>query len=181
MPAHPEKSRAHGGGNCAVSKRFRIERTVRHTPWLEPQRRCGEPDSIFEIPALYLKMMRAQVHPLGPHDSGKVFHRREFLREGATHFLSRLCLATVILYHSAFVCFLTFKGFTLAFQDAFGVVLLVIDRQEVVQAMSIYERYELLDIVHDGPVKTFRAPGNPDGADSRRSPSCNCRSRCAGF
>jgi hypothetical protein len=29
---------------------------------------------------LYLEMMRAQVHPLRPHDSGKVFHRREFIR-----------------------------------------------------------------------------------------------------
>lgn len=63
---------------------------------------------VFEIATLYLEMMRAQVHPLRPHDAGEIFHRREFLHGGAT--LLKLS-ATVILYHRLFITFLTFKVF----------------------------------------------------------------------
>ena len=49
--------------NC---KDFGIELRGYQTPRLKPQRRCGKPGRILEVPALSLKVVRSEVHTLRP-------------------------------------------------------------------------------------------------------------------
>ena len=53
--------------NGAVMKRLGIQFHAGQAVRSEPEGRSGELDGVFEIAALYLEMVRSQVHAFRPH------------------------------------------------------------------------------------------------------------------
>jgi hypothetical protein len=60
-----------------VPQRLRIQLAGSQTPRFEPEFRSCEPNRIFEIAALKLEVMRAEVHPLRPHHPRQKLHSRD--------------------------------------------------------------------------------------------------------
>src|SRR5262245_25195326 len=60
--------------NGSVPKGFIVEYTACETVRCKPKERGGEPYQIFEITSLCLKVMWAEMHPLRPHNSGRISH-----------------------------------------------------------------------------------------------------------
>src|SRR3954453_16999402 len=62
----------HGYGSVVES--LGIQLAPNYTERHVPQGTGGKADRVLEVPALHLKMMRAEIHSLGPDDSGQIFH-----------------------------------------------------------------------------------------------------------
>ena len=58
----------------AVEERFGIDLSGGKAVGFEPERGDGETSGIFEVTALCLEVMRAQVHAFRPDDTGESFH-----------------------------------------------------------------------------------------------------------
>jgi hypothetical protein len=62
--------------DTAVDQRLGIELASGESEASKGHGREREFDGVFEIPVLSLELVRSQVHPLEPHDSGKKSHAK---------------------------------------------------------------------------------------------------------